>query len=167
MQTWKDGEFWLATSIIFVTIAAAIIVYLRLFNLSFFIGPFRLTHWFTWIGTLFIVIYTPIYHAAKQKYPAKLKTLLRIHVFGNLLSFMLITAHFAQQISRPATSFPDLGTGLILYIVMPLLVLTGYLQRFRVLKSMKPQTNRFVHVTSALTFYITIVFHILHGLNII
>jgi len=167
MQTWKDGEFWLATSIIFVTIAVSIIVYLRLFNLNFFVGPFRLTHWFTWIGTLFILIYTPIYNVAKQKYPTKLSTLLRIHVFGNLFSFMLITAHFAQQISRPAESFPDLGTGLALYIVMPLLVLTGYMQRFSVLKSIKPQTKRFVHIALALTFYITIVVHILHGLNII
>ena len=71
MQNWKDSEFWLATSIIFATIAVAVIVYLRLFNLNFLIGPFRLTHWFTWIGTLFIAIYTPIYHAAKQKYSAK------------------------------------------------------------------------------------------------
>jgi len=167
MQNWKDGEFWLATSLIFVTIAVAVIVYLRLFNLNFLVGPFRLTHWFTWIGTLFIAIYTPIYHVAKRKAPTKLKTLLRIHVFGNLFSFMLITAHFAQQISRPADTFPDLGTGLILYVAMPLLVLTGYLQRFRVLKSMKPQTTRFVHVAMALTFYITIVVHILHGLNIL
>jgi len=164
LQNWKDIEFWLATSIIFATIAVAIIVYLRMFNLNFSVGPFRLTHWFTWIGTLFIAIYTPIYHYAKQKYPTNYKPLLRIHVFGNLLSFMLITAHFAQQMSR--STLPDLGTGLVLYIVMPTLVLTGYLQRFRVLKSMKPQTSRFLHVALAFTFYITIVVHILHGLGI-
>ena len=165
MQNLKDAEFWLATSIIFTTIAVAIIVYLRLFNLNFSVGPFRLTHWFTWIGTLFIAVYIPIYHVMKQKYPTKYITLTRIHVFGNLLSFTLITAHFAQQMSR--STLPDLGTGLVLYIVMPLLVLTGYLQRFRLMKSMKTQTKMFVHVALALTFYITIVVHILHGLGII
>jgi len=165
VQNLKDAEFWLATSIIFATIAVAIIVYLRLFNLNFSVGPFRLTHWFTWIGTLFIAVYIPIYHVMKQKYPTKYITLTRIHVFGNLLSFMLITTHFAQQMSR--STLPDLGTGLVLYIVMPLLVLTGYLQRFRISKSFKPQTNRVVHVALALTFYITIVVHILHGMGII
>jgi len=114
-----------------------------------------------------IAIYSPIYYVAKRKYPLKTKAFLRVHVFGNLFSFMLITVHFAQQISRPAAFFPDLSTGLVLYIVMPILVATGYLYRFRVFKSIKPHVNRFLHVSLTITFYITIIVHILQGLSII
>jgi uncharacterized membrane protein YidH (DUF202 family) len=163
----KDSEFWLATIIIIITIALSTIAYLRLFNLNFFIGPYRLTHWFTLIGTFFIAIYSPFYYFAKRKYPRKIKSFLRVHVFGNLFSFMLITIHFAQQISRPEAFFPDLSTGLLLYIVMPILVATGYLHRFQVFKNIKPHTNRFLHVSLTFTFYLTILVHILQGLNII
>ena len=163
----KDSEYISATIIILITIVLAIIVYMRFFDLNFFVGAFRLTHWFVWIGTFFITIYSPIYYVAKRKYPLKTKAFLRVHVFGNLFSFMLITVHFAQQISRPAAFFPDLSTGLVLYIVMPILVATGYLYRFRVFKSIKPHVNRFLHVSLTLTFYITIIVHILQGLSII
>jgi len=167
LKDWKDPELWSGTIVILITIAIAIIVYLRFFDLNFFIGPYRLTHWFVWTGTSFIAIYSPIYYAVKRKYPRKIKSLLRVHVFGNLFSFMLITIHFAQQISRPAAFFPDLSTGLVLYIVMPILVATGYLHRFQVFKNIKPHTNRFLHVALTLTFYLTILVHILQGLNII
>ena len=83
------------------------------------------------------------------------------------MSFMLITVHFTQQISRPEAFFPDLSTGLLLYIVMPILVLTGYLHRFRIFKKIDPHSNRYLHVSLTLTFYLTIIVHILQGLNII
>ena len=167
MKGWKDYELWSATTIVLLTFVLAVIVYLRFFNLNFFVGPYRFTHWFTWIGTFFIAIYSPIYYVTKRKYPAKIKSLLRVHVFGNLFSFMLITIHFAQQISRPEAFFPDLSTGLLLYIVMPFLVATGYLHRFQFFKNLKPHANRFLHVSLTLTFYLTILVHILQGLNII
>ena len=167
LKDWKNSELWSATIIILITIALAIIVYLRFFDLNFFVGSYRLTHWFVWIGTFFIAIYSPVYYVAKRKYPWRIRSLLRVHVFGNLLAFMLITMHFAQQISRPQAFFPDLSTGLVLYIVMPILVASGYLHRFQVFKTIKPHTNRFLHVGLTLTFYLTILVHILQGLNII
>ena len=36
---------------------------------------------------------------------------------------MLISIHYAQQVGRPAAFYPDLGTGLALYIVMVTLVI--------------------------------------------
>ena len=167
LKTLKDVEFWLATTIVLATIALAIISYLRVINLNFVVGSYRLAHWFTWIGTFFIAIYSPIYYGVKRKYPGKTKSLLRVHVYGNLFSFMLITIHFAQQISRPEAFFPDLSTGLLLYIVMPLLVASGYLHRFQLFKNMKPHSNRFLHVALTLSFYLTILIHILQGLRII
>ena len=88
-------------------------------------------------------------------------------MFGNLLAFMLISLHFASQISRPASSYPELGTGIVLYIAMVLLVGTGFLQRFQLIPSIKPQSYRFIHVGSAVAFYLIIIVHILHGLAII
>ena len=167
MKSLKDVEFWSATIIILFAIGLAIVAYLRFFDLNFFVGPYRLAHWLTWIGTTFIAIYTPIYYAAKRKYPRKIKPLLRIHVFGNLFSFTLITIHFAQQISRPEAFFPDLSTGLVLYIATPILIATGYLHRFKIFKNMKPHTNRYLHVALTVTFYLTILVHILQGLNVI
>jgi len=167
LKSLKDVEFWLATTIILVTIAVAILSYLRVVDLNFVVGPYRLAHWFTWIGTSFIAFYSPLYYAVKRRYPSKTKSLLRVHVFGNLFSFMLITIHFAQQISRPQAFFPDLSTGLLLYIVVPLLVASGYLHRFQLFKKMKPHTNRWLHVALTLSFYLTILVHILQGLRLI
>ena len=88
-------------------------------------------------------------------------------MFGNLLSFLIVSLHFAGQVGRPADSYPTFGTGLALYIGMVLSVTTGFALRFRVFKGFSPATNRFVHAGLAFAFYIIIFVHILHGLNII
>lgn len=88
-------------------------------------------------------------------------------MYGNLFAFMLISIHFAGQISRPAKRYPDLGTGIALYAAMTLLVGTGISQRFHLIPKIKPQTYRFLHTGAAVTFYLIIVIHILHGLGII
>jgi uncharacterized membrane protein YidH (DUF202 family) len=163
----KNTEFLFATLIIIVTVLLSVVSYLRIYDLNFIVGQYRLSHWFSWVGTLFIAIYSPIYFAFKRKYPGRIQTLLRIHIYGNLFSFMLITLHFTQQISRPEAFFPDLSTGLLLYLVVPILVLTGYLHRFRIIKTINSHSNKYLHVSLTLTFYLTILIHILQGLNII
>jgi hypothetical protein len=50
---------------------------------------------------------------------------------------------------------------------MVLLVGTGFLQRFQLIPSIKPQSYRFIHVGSAVAFYLIIIVHILHGLAIL
>jgi len=140
---------------------------LRLIHFGFFVGPFRLNHWFVWIGTVYVALAVPVIAVLKRKRPNTYKTLIRVHVFGNLLAFLLISIHFAGQIGRPAAFYPDLGTGLVLYIAMIILVGTGVLQRFHLVPSIKPQTYRFLHISSAVTFYLVIGVHILHGLGIL
>ncbi|MCW3997941.1 MAG: hypothetical protein NWF10_05155 [Candidatus Bathyarchaeota archaeon] len=166
-ELFDDTEFLIATLILITTVILSVVSYFRIYDLNFVVGQFRLSHWFSWIGTFFIAIYSPIYFTLKRKYPGRIRSLLRIHIYGNLISFMLITIHFTQQISRPEAFFPDLSTGLALYIVMPILVLSGYLHRFRIIKSLNPHTNRYLHVSLTLTFYIIILVHVLQGLNII
>jgi uncharacterized membrane protein YidH (DUF202 family) len=167
LNYWRNGEFWFAVVIILVTIPLSAATYFRWFQLNFFVGPFRFTHWLSWIGTFFIACFTPAYYVLKRKYPRKLKTLLRIYAFGNLISFLLISIHYAQQVGRPPKFFPDLGTGLVLYIVMSLLVASGFFHRFQILKTIKPHLNRFLHVSITLSFYLVIIVHSLQGLHIL
>lgn len=152
---------------IITTIILSVVSYLRVYDLNFVVGQFRLSHWFVWVGTFFVAIYSPVYFALKRKYPGRIRNLLRIHIYGNLFSFLLITVHFTQQISRPEAFFPDLSTGLALFIVMPILVFSGYFQRFRIIKSINPHANRYLHGSLTLTFYVIILVHILQGINII
>jgi hypothetical protein len=89
--------------------------------------------------------------------------MLRVHVLGNLLSVMLVSIHFAHQVTRPPTNYPDLGTGVVLYSSMVLLVSTGFMLNFGFGKRFIKQL-RFLHPSLALTFYLTIIQHIIHGL---
>ena len=134
-------------------------------HFGFFVGPFRVNHWFVWIGTLYVAVTVPIIAVSKRRFPNKFTTLFKVHVFGNLLAFLLISLHFAGQISRPAEFYPELGTGLALYIIMILLVATGFTHRFQLIPRIKSQTRKFVHVGLTFSFYIIIGIHTLHGLG--
>jgi hypothetical protein len=163
----RDLEFWAALSIIIATVLLMAAINLRWIQLGFEIGPFRLNHWLVWAGTLYVAFAVPIIAMVKRRSPSKFLALLRIHVFGNLAAFLLISLHFASQFSRPPTSYPELGTGLALYIVMMLLTATGFVQRFNMAPKVKPQQMRFFHTSLAISFYLIIVIHILHGLGIL
>ena len=128
-------------------------------------GLFRVNHWFVLVGTLYIAFVVPAIAVAKSRYPGRFLSLFRLHVFGNLLAFLLISIHFAGQINRPAEFYPDLGTGLALYIIIVLLVATVFTHRFHLLPQIKSQNRRFVHVGLSFSFYIIIGIHILHGLG--
>jgi hypothetical protein len=160
-------EFWAALSIIIATVCLMVADNLRWIHFGFFVGPFRANHWFAWIGTLYIAVIVPIMAAAKKRHPSKYMIFFRVHVFGNLLAFLLVSLHFAGQIDRPATAYPQLGTGLALYIIMVLLVVTGFSHRFQLIPQIKSQTRRFIHVGLTFAFYIVIGIHILHGLNVL
>ena len=140
-------------------------VFFDLVELHVLIGPYYIHHWLSWTGTLFVAFFTPIYYWMKRNKPGSLKNLLKLHVFGNLFSFMFVSIHFTQQMSRPAQFFPNLGTGIVLYPTMLLLVITGFLNRFLSYKN--KNTLRFIHGALTLTFYLTIIVHILHGIEII
>jgi hypothetical protein len=167
MENWKNIEFWTALSIIIATVILVVADSQNWIHLGYFVGPFRANHWLVWIGTVYIAVAVPIIAVLKKRLPQKYKTLFRVHVFGNLAAFLLVSLHFVAQVSRPAAFYPQLGTGLALYMIMVLLVFTGFTHRFQLIPQIKSQTRRFVHVGLTFAFYIVIVIHILHGLNII
>jgi len=159
-------SFWLALMAILVAVFLMFAVYFDLVQLHVSIGPYYIHHWLSWTGATFIAVFTPIYYWFKRSSPQRLKSLLGIHVFGNLISFTFISIHFTQQISRPAQFYPDLGTGVVLYASTLLLVLTGFLTRFQIAKS-AGRALRFIHKSVTVTFYLIILVHILHGLGFI
>jgi len=160
-----EKEFWLVTMLIVAVAVFAVVAYFRWLNFGFLLGPYRMNHWVSWIGSIYIALAVPVFSALRRRSPLKLRALLRIHVYGNLISFLLISIHFASQVSRQP--IPDLGTGIALYVVMLILTITGFFNRFRISALVKPQNNRFLHVSVAISFFIIIGIHILHGIGII
>lgn len=155
-----------ALLIVFVTAFLMAGVYFRLFRLHVLFGEFYYHHWASITGTVFIALFNPVSPILKRHYPKKFRALQRVHVFGNLLAVMLVSIHFTQEVTRPPQSRPDLGTGIVLYATMILLVATGVLRRFPIKKSLERHL-RFIHVGLTLAFYLVIVVHILHGLGMI
>jgi len=163
----QQKDFWVCALILTATVFLVLLNILDLVSFGLFVGPFRLNHWFVLIGTFYIAFAVPVIVTLKRHHPNSVRSLIRIHMFGNLLAFALISVHFASQISRPAARYPNLGTGLALYVALILLVGTGISQRFHLTQKIKPQTYRFLHTGAAVTFYLIIVIHILHGLGIL
>jgi hypothetical protein len=159
------GSVYIASALLLLTAFSMFAVFFDLVQLHVLIGPYYIHHWLSWIGSTFVAVFTPIYYWMKRSKPASLKNLLRVHVFGNLISFLFVSIHFTQQISRPAQFYPHLATGIVLYPTMLLLVATGFITRFISVKN--KSSIRFFHKAITLTFYLTIIIHILHGIEII
>jgi len=158
----------LASAIIAAIMIVVALIFLRVFRVPYMqINLFGLsnsaTHWIGWIGTLFIAFATPGYSIVKRKYPLYTRKMFNIHVTGNLLAVLLVSIHFAHQVTRPASNYPDLGTGIVLYAAMILLVATGMVQISGPVKRLVKQA-RFLHPAFALTFYTVIIMHIIHGI---
>jgi hypothetical protein len=162
----KNPEFWLALIILLVTVIASAVFFVSWYNLTYFVGPFLFSHWFSLVGLLFISILLPIYIVLRRKRPQHSKTLLRIHVFGNLLSVLLITSHFAQHIGRLAGIFPYLDTGIVAFLITSIIVATGFLLRFQTTRKSGSYTKN-IHRYMTVFFYLVIFVHTLHGFNII
>jgi uncharacterized membrane protein len=91
---------------------------------------------------------------------------LNIHIIGNLVAVLLVSVHFAHQVTRSTSAYPDLGTGIVLYAAMMLLVATGILRYSGIGKRFAKQII-FLHPAFAVTFYMVIILHILHGISLI
>lgn len=158
-------SLYVSVLLIFATIFMMFAVNLDWVELHVMVGPYYIHHWLSWIGSTFVAVFTPFYYWMKRNNSSRLKNLLRVHIFGNLVSFLFVSIHFTQQISRPAQYYPDLGTGVVLYPTMLFLVATGFITRFVSYKNKKAML--FVHKAVTLTFYLTIIIHILHGIDLI
>jgi hypothetical protein len=152
----------LAAVILVITGAIVALILLDVLYVGFFLGPFRFSHWMTWIGSIFVGVYAPLYHILKRRYPQRFNLLIDIHSFGFLIAFMLISIHFAGQLGR--SPLPELSEGIALFVTMLLLVSTGVIQRFwrpqrKPYVRYTPRSNLWLHTSLITTFYIIVVVH--------
>ena len=112
----RRTTLWLALAIVAATAIVMTAVLLHLVRLPFtpidILGVVNSPqHWTGWIGSIIILAVTAWYVYAKRARHTTTANTLRLHAFGNLLGFLLVSTHLAHQISRSPTSYPDLGTG--------------------------------------------------------
>jgi hypothetical protein len=162
----RSRSFWVAVTLILLTLILAVSAYFRWINFGSVYGPYRVNHWFSWLGVTYIGVVTPAIHIMKKRDPKRIRSLLNIHCLGNLVAFMVISIHFGHQLGRPQQFYPDLGTGIVLYVGVLLNVFTGFFQRFQIFKE-EYKTWKFIHLGVTLSFYLTIIIHILHGVGVI
>jgi hypothetical protein len=157
--------------IVMVTIVVEALLFLRVYRLPFvqvtFLGATHsLIHWIGWGGTLYIFFAALVQPIVKLKAVSHLRSSLNLHMIGNLLGVLLISIHFAQQVTRPAANYPILSTGIVLYPTMVMLAATGIIT-YSSIMARYAKSLRFLHAAFAVTFYIVIIVHILHGVSMI
>jgi len=157
----------IASLLVLVSLILMTIIYFDFVNVGFIVGSYRFHHWSVIIGSFYVAIITPFFAILKRTKSDSLRSLLRVHVFGNLLAFILVSIHFAGQLSRPLEFYPDLGSGVGLYVAMALLVFTGFLLRYGLVSGGSRRLLRVVHVLAVLSFYLVILVHALSGFGII
>ncbi len=161
----RPWDFWVASLILLITIILSVVAFVQWYNLSFFVGSLFFVHWLSIIGTAFIVSLVPVYVVLKRTRARSFKKLLKIHVFGNLLAFLLVSVHFAQNIGRLVDFYFRLEYGFLLFLFLAVIVATGMIERFGAklsfVRYVKP-----VHKYSVVVFYLVIIIHVLRSLAI-
>ena len=145
-------------ALIILTVILAFLTDLWKSNITAFhlLDSLTITHLASYIGSFWIALFTPIYVVLKRRSPKHLKSMLKIHVFLNLLAFTLITTHLVHR----EINSVFLGTGTALYIAVFSLVVTGIIQRFNVFKSLRRQV-KFIHVSMTTAFYLILIIHVI------
>jgi hypothetical protein len=162
----KIEKIFITLFLVLVIVILSIGNYNRWWNIHFLVGPLYFHHWIGIVGATYIALATPIYSLMKHRFSSKVRVLLDFHIFGNLIAFLLVSIHFTQQMGRPPEFAPILGTGLTLYIILSIMVLTGLLQRLGVISKFL-RGWRFIHIGLSLSFYIVIIIHVLRTLGVI
>ena len=160
--SFNNSEFWVITLIFLLTIHIATAESLGRINFNYNVFSTRLTHLLSIIGSSFVACYTPVYYFLKRKRRRLTKNLLKLHVYGNSISCMFVSIHVVARLIRL-----PLGLGVLSYLFMLLLVLSGYTFRYGVIRPLKlfikdiPHNNRYIHVSLTASFYIVYLFHLL------
>ena len=166
METHRNSGFLLALTLLAVTVILSIVAYVLWYKLLFFVGSYLFIHWLGLTATAFVAVSIPIHYVLKRKKPQTFKKLLRIHVFGNLVAFLLISIHFAQNFGRLAGAFQRLGTGFALYMLLSLIVATGIVEKYQS-NDKVPRYIKAIHKYAVVIFYLLILVHLLEGFNIL
>jgi hypothetical protein len=156
MVNLKDPDLWGALIIILFTIFLSALIVVDRSSFGFLVGSLLFTHWMALIGGFWIAVVTPIFYVLKHRRPTRIKAWVRIHMYGNVVAFMLISVHFTYWI----TSVSFIGTGFALFVATLTLVVTGFFYRFNIIQSSKKYI-RFIHISMTTAFYLILTIHIL------
>ena len=156
MKRLRDPDLWGALVIILFTILLSSLVIIDRSSFSFSVGSDLFTHWAAWIGGLWIALFTPIYYFLKHRRSLRIKAWVRMHMFGNLFAFMLISVHFWYELA----TVTRIGIGMALFIALLILVVTGVLYRFNIWQSSKKYL-KYLHITMTTAFLLILIIHIL------
>lgn len=162
----RKAEFWLTLILLLAIIISSIAAYIFWYKLTFFIGSYLFIHWLSIMATAFITVAIPIHFILKRKRPQNFKTVLKIHTFGNLSAFWLISIHFAQNLGRLAGALQRLGTGFALYPVLVVILATGIVDRYQTHGKFSKYIKS-IHKYIVIILYVLILLHVLEGFNII
>ena len=166
MKNKRNLEFYLALIVLLATLILSMAAYVFWYELLFFVGSYLFIHWLGIIATIFIAVFPPIYYVLKRTRPQSIRILLKLHVFGNLFAFLLVSIHFAQNLARLAGFLQRLGDGLALYLVLLLIVTTGILDRYQT-RGKLHRCTKFIHKYTVILLYLIILIHVLEGFNIL
>ena len=161
--SFSDSNFWGIIIILLLTVHLNTAIFLGRLNLNYLVFSVRLPHLLGIIGASFVVFFTPLFYILKRIRPGYVKALLKLHMYGNTTSLMLVSLHEAYRLIRL-----PVGIGLLLFTFVILLVLSGFVYRFGVLRPFKmfvkdiPHYNRFLHTSLTVSFYLVFIFHLLN-----
>ena len=166
MKYFKKLEFVLTFLLLLVTAILSIVTYIMWYRLTFFVGSYLFIHWLSLVATIFIAVAIPLNYVLKRSRPQNSKTILKIHVLGNLIAFLLISIHFAQNLGRLSGALQRLGTGFALYLLLSLIVATGILERYKTSGKL-PRYAKAIHKYTTVMLYLVMLIHVLEGFNIL
>ncbi len=162
-SSFYDINFWGIILILLLTVHLDTAIFLGRLNLNYTVFGTRLPHLLVILGSSFIALFTPLYYLLKRINPRQYKNLLKLHMFGNTSSLLLVSTHFVYRLV-----LLPLGIGELLFFFVLISVLSGFIYRFNILKPFKklnediPHYNRFLHISLTISFYLVLVFHLLN-----
>ena len=164
MKNSRNLDFWLTLILLLATAISSIVAYIFWYSLLFFVGSYLFIHWLGLIATIFVVVSTPIHYILKRKRPQNSKRILKFHVFGNLLAFLVISLHVAQNIGRLSGAFERLGEGFALYLLLTLIVASGVVERFQTSGKLRRYIKA-IHKYAVIALIVVMIIHVLDGFN--
>jgi hypothetical protein len=129
------------------------------YGLTFFVGFYLFIHWLGIIAAIFPAVSIPIHYIIKRKRPQNRRKILKIHVLGNLVAFLLISLHFAQNVGRLSGALERLGAGVALYFVFSLIVATGILERYQTSGKLL-RCIKIIHKYTIIFLYLALLIHL-------
>jgi hypothetical protein len=156
----RNLSIGLSFAAVAVGLVLAVLSYLGLIPLVYKLGPYWLNHWLGWLAMGFIVVYVPIFVILKKRKPKIYPKLMKVHEIGFIVAFMLVSLHIGSQIRRVFP--PEIGTGIVAYLSLLALVVTGIMRRNQILAT-RMGTLRLVHLSMVVSFFLAIVVHVIRA----